>query len=295
MAPMDGTMIRSMTGYARSEAQGPWGRLSWEMRGVNHRYLDLQFKLPDDFRALENDFRTQASAHVARGKVECGLRYQREGAAGGSISIDEARLADVRNALDLISQTITAVALPDALRVLSYPGVTREESADTAPLLKAARQLFEQTLKDFTDTRSREGQRLGEFLIERCDALRILAGQVRDRYAQVRGLWWERMRSRARELGVELDPVRLEQELVVALQRLDVEEEVSRLLSHLLEVRATLSRTEPIGRRLDFLMQELNREANTLSSKSQDADMTRYAVEMKVSIEQMREQVQNIE
>lgn len=288
-------MIRSMTGYARSEAQGPWGRLSWEMRGVNHRYLDLQFKLPDDFRSLENEFRAQATTHVARGKVECGLRYQRDGAVGGSIAIDDARLLDVRAALDHISQTITAVALPDALRVLAYPGVTRDESLDTAPMLKAARVLFEQTLKDFTDTRAREGQRLLEFLTERCDALQNLAGQVRDRYAQVRGLWWERMRSRARELGVELDPARFEQELVIALQRLDVEEEISRLLSHLLEVRATLDRPEPIGRRLDFLMQELNREANTLSSKSQDAEVTRYAVEMKVGIEQMREQVQNIE
>ncbi|MDB5970343.1 MAG: hypothetical protein JWQ90_2793 [Hydrocarboniphaga sp.] len=288
-------MIRSMTGYARSESQGPWGRLSWEMRGVNHRYLDLQFKLPDDFRSLENEFRNQATAHVARGKVECGLRYQREAAAGGSISIDETRLLDVRAALGLISQTLTAVALPDALKVLSYPGVTREESLDTAPMLKAARVLFDETLKDFTDTRTREGQRLGEFLVERCDALQVLAAHVRDRYAQVRGLWWERMRGRARELGVEVDPLRLEQELVIVLQRLDVEEEISRLLSHLLEVRATLDRPEPVGRRLDFLMQELNREANTLSSKSQDAEMTRHAVEMKVSIEQMREQVQNIE
>lgn len=288
-------MIRSMTGYARSESQGPWGRLSWEMRGVNHRYLDLQFKLPDDFRSLENEFRNQATAHVARGKVECGLRYQREGSTGGSISVDEARLLDVRNALDLISQTLTAVALPDALRVLSYPGVTREETPDTAPMLKAARMLFEQTLQDFTDTRTREGRRLGEFLLERCDALQTLAGQVRERYAAVRSQWWERMRARAHELGVELDPARFEQELVLALQRLDVEEEISRLLSHLLEVRATLERPEPVGRRLDFLMQELNREANTLSSKSQDAEMTRYAVEMKVGIEQMREQVQNIE
>jgi uncharacterized protein (TIGR00255 family) len=288
-------MIRSMTGYARSESQAPWGRLSWEMRGVNHRYLDLQFKLPDDFRSLENEFRNQATVHVARGKVECGLRYQREGSTGGSITVDEARLLDVRNALDLISQTLTAVALPDALRVLSYPGVTCEETPDTAPILSAARTLFEQTLQDFTDTRTREGRRLCEFLLERCDGLQGLAGQVRERYATVRGQWWERMRSRAHELGVELDPARFEQELVVALQRLDIEEEISRLLSHLQEVRATLDRPEPVGRRLDFLMQELNREANTLSSKSQDAEMTRYAVELKVGIEQMREQVQNIE
>jgi uncharacterized protein (TIGR00255 family) len=288
-------MIRSMTGYARAEVQGPWGRLSWELRSVNHRYLDLQLKLPEDFRALENDLRAQAGAHLARGKVECNLRHVREASTAATLEIDEHRLEQVRLAIDRVASTLTGTALPDPLRVLAYPGVVREESQNPAPLLAAARSLFEQALREFADNRGREGQRLAQFLVERCSTLQQLALQVRERHAAVRGQWLERLRSRARDLGVELDPGRLEQELVLALQRLDVEEELSRLVSHLIEVRDALKRDEAVGRRLDFLMQELNREANTLSSKSQDAEMTRQAVEMKVLIEQMREQVQNIE
>lgn len=288
-------MMRSMTGYARAEAQGPWGRLSWELRGVNHRYLDLQFKLPDEFRGLENEFRTLALNHLARGKVECGLRLTRDNTTNAALEIDDERLAQVSAALDRITQALTATALPDPLRVLSYPGVTRETPQDPAPLMQAARKLFKQALDEFADTKSREGERLAQFIAERCDAIETLATQVRERYAVVRTQWLDKLRQKARDLQVELDPARVEQELVLALQRLDVEEELSRLASHLVEVRAALSRQEPIGRRLDFLMQELNREANTLSSKSQDAEMTRCAVDMKVAIEQMREQVQNIE
>jgi len=288
-------MIRSMTGYARVDTQGPWGRLSWEIRGVNHRYLDLQFKLPDDVRPLENEFRAQASTHLARGKVECGLRYQPAGSGMGQIEIDLDRLAALKSALDLISQQLTAVALPDALKVLSYPGVTRDLPADASALNRAVRDLFDRALAEFTDMRSREGERLAQLLTDRCALIDDLIAKVRARYAVVRAQWWDRLRSKAADLNVELDPGRFEQELVVALQRLDVDEELSRLLSHLVEVRAALTRSEPVGRRLDFLMQELNREANTLSSKSQDAEMTQHAVEMKVLIEQMREQVQNLE
>lgn len=288
-------MIRSMTGYARVDAQGPWGRFSWEIRGVNHRYLDLQIKLPDDFRVLENDLRGPAAAALTRGKIECGMRHQRDASSGISLEINEVRLEQVRVAIDHISQSLTAVALPDALRVLSYPGVVRDEPQDPAPMLKAARELFDRALAEFVDMREREGKRMESFLLDRCDLLNGLALQVRSRYEQVKVQYMDRLRQRARDLGVELDPARLEQELVLVLQRLDVEEEISRLLSHLVEVRASIKRAEPVGRRLDFLMQELNREANTLSSKSQDAEMTRDAVEMKVAIEQMREQVQNVE
>jgi uncharacterized protein (TIGR00255 family) len=288
-------MIRSMTGYARAETQAPWGRMSWEIRGVNHRYLDLQFKLPDDIRAIENELRTDLAVHCARGKIECGLRFVRDGTGAGSLELDLKRLAEVQFALDQIAQTLTATALPDPLRVLSYPGVTRETPQDMGPILAAARELFQCALTDFTDGRSREGERLAQFIAERCDAVESLSAQVRERYGVVRAQWLDRLRQRAAELNVELDPVRMEQELVVALQRLDVDEELSRLSSHLVEVRSALKRKEPVGRRLDFLMQELNREANTLSSKSQDAEMTRCAVDMKVAIEQMREQVQNIE
>jgi uncharacterized protein (TIGR00255 family) len=288
-------MIRSMTGYARAESATPSGRISWEMRSVNHRYLDLQFKLPEEFRLLENELRTQAAAHIARGKVECGLRYQRESAPADSLQLDLPRLAGLRQALDTVTAELGATAVPDPLRVLGFPGVLRQEQADFTPLLTQARELFGQVLQDFTDTRAREGERLAGFLRERCETLTQLVAQVRTRGPQVRDQWADRLRGRCAELGVEVEPARLAQEVALAAQRLDVEEEMSHLASHIEEVAQSLRRGESVGRRLDFLMQELNREANTLSSKSQDAEMTRCGVEMKVLIEQMREQVQNIE
>lgn len=288
-------MIRSMTGYARVEAQAPWGRISWELRSVNHRYLDLQLKLPEEFRAVENEWRTQASAHISRGKVEAGLRYVREGDAADQLELDPSRLVQLRQALDQLAHELGATTVPDPMRMLAFPGVLRQQQADFAPLITEAKKLFERALKDFTETRAREGERLQQFLCERCDGLEVLVKSVRERYPQVRQQWLEKLHARCAELGVEVEPQRLAQEVALAAQRLDVEEEMSRLDSHVQEVRQTLKRGESVGRRLDFLMQELNREANTLSSKSQDAEMTRCGVEMKVMIEQMREQVQNVE
>ena len=288
-------MIRSMTGYARVEAQASWGRISWELRSVNHRYLDLQLKLPEEFRTVENEWRAQASAHISRGKVEAGLRYVREGVGADLLEIDTQRLAQLRESLDKLAFELGATTAPDPLRVLGFPGVLRQQQADFAPLIAEAKKLFERALKDFTETRAREGKSLEQFLRERCDTLETLIKTVRERYPKVREQWLEKLRARCSELGVEVDPQRLAQEVALASQRLDVEEEMSRLASHVQEVRQTLERGESVGRRLDFLMQELNREANTLSSKSQDAEMTRCGVEMKVLIEQMREQVQNIE
>jgi uncharacterized protein (TIGR00255 family) len=288
-------MIRSMTGYARVETQAPWGRLSWELRSVNHRYLDLQLKMPDEFRAIENELRALAAARLSRGKVECGLRYTREAGAAGGLDVDPARLREVKAAMALVARETGATAVPDPLRVLSFPGVVRQGEADFAPLVAEARRLFESALEDFSRTRGREGERLGAFLDERLTAMAKLVAEVRARYPQVRDQWLARLRQRCLDLGVDVDPQRLAQEVAMASQRLDVEEELARLDSHFVEVRTSLQRGESVGRRLDFLMQELNREANTLSSKSQDAEMTRCAVEMKVIIEQMREQVQNIE
>lgn len=288
-------MIRSMTGYARVESQGDWGRLSWELRSVNHRYLDLQFKLPEEFRAIEPELRAVAASYVARGKVECTLRYQREVSADETIELDTNRIAQLSSAMDEVGRILGATSAPEPMRVLGYPGVVREQRSDFAPLIAEARSSFAAALTRFGSEREREGARLGEFVAERCDLLEQLVGQVRQRYPEVRDQWMLRLRQKCADLGVEVEPQRLAQELALAAQRLDVEEEMSRLESHLAEVRQALGRKEPIGRRLDFLMQELNRESNTTSSKSQDADMTRCAVEMKVIIEQMREQVQNIE
>jgi len=288
-------MIRSMTGYARAEVQKPWGRLSWELRSVNHRYLDLQLKMPEEFRAIENELRVLAGARLGRGKVECGLRYAREAQADERLQLDLGRLRQLREAMDVVGHECGPLTATDPVRLLSFPGVLRQEQADFAPMLAEARALFERALEDFTATRGREGERLGQFLTERTVALAELVAKVRERHPLVRDQWLHKLKARCAELGVEIEPQRLAQEMALAATRLDVEEEMSRLLSHLEEVKQACARGESVGRRLDFLMQELNREANTLSSKSQDAEITRCAVEMKVIIEQMREQVQNIE
>lgn len=288
-------MIRSMTGYARAEQQGPWGRLSWELRSVNHRYLDLQIKLPDEFRVLEPELRLLAGGKIGRGKVEVGLRFNRDTAVTAAPEPDRARLRELRAALAVVSEELGPLAQPEPMRVLAWPGVIRQDAGEVAPPLAEATALFQKALADFADTRAREGERTAAFLRERLDAMAVLVEKVRARGPQVRDAWLERLRARIADLGVEVDPQRLAQEVALAAQRADVDEEMARLFSHFTEVRDTLARDEAVGRRLDFLMQELNREANTLSSKSQDAEMTRCAVEMKVIIEQMREQVQNIE
>jgi uncharacterized protein (TIGR00255 family) len=288
-------MIRSMTGYARAEAQGPWGRLAWELRSVNHRYLDLSVRLPDELRAVEAEARQRLGARLSRGKVEAGLRYSREGAQAAPVALDEPQLRQLQQALEAVRRSGIAVGAADPVRVLAWPGVVRAESADLAPVLAAALELLDRAIADFSATREREGARTAGYLAERCAMIESHVAQVRARWPQARGQWLDKLRARCRELGVDVEPARLEQEVVLAAQRLDVDEELSRLGAHLAEVRKALAREDAVGRRLDFLMQELNREANTLSSKSQDAELTRHAVEIKVVIEQLREQVQNVE
>ncbi len=287
-------MIRSMTGFARVEQQAAWGRLVWELRAVNHRYLDLQLRLPEEFRVLENGLRQRGMKALARGKVEAALKYQFERGGAAPMTVDAGRLRELAGVLGDVAET-TETSMPSALEVLSWPGVLRENPPDLEPLIAAAGTLFDAALKDFNQTREREGSKLQDFLEARITTMEVLVEQVRERAPQARDAWLQRMRDRCSDLGVEVEPARLAQEVVLASQRLDIDEELSRLAAHLVEVRAVLRRKEAVGRRLDFLMQELNREANTLSSKSQDEEMTRYAVDMKVLIEQMREQVQNIE
>src|SRR5690242_1951988 len=206
-------MIRSMTGFARAESQTPLGRLAWELRAVNHRYLDLQFKLPDDFRAIENDLRAAVAAKVARGKIECSLRHTREGETQNNLTVDTARLSQLKAALEVVQVKLKANAEPDPLRVLAFPGIVQQAGLDFAPLHAAATKLFEQAVSDFTSMREREGARLGQFMLERCDGLEKLIGVVRKRYPQVRDQWVEKLRSRCKELGVDVEPSRLAQEV----------------------------------------------------------------------------------
>lgn len=289
-------MIASMTGFARRETSGPWGSLICELRSVNHRFLESSLRLPEELRSLDPEIRQQFGRGLKRGKVDCTFTYRRTDSAARALDLDrealEQLLGRAREVAALAGSTPVNI---DALEALRWPGVIRDTDTGTQELLVAARALAAATVDDLVQARAREGARLGELIEQRCAGLSTLVAQVRVRLPEVRTKTRSRLDERLVELKAEVDQERLEQELALLLQRLDVDEELDRLGAHVEEIRRIIAGSEPAGRRLDFLMQELNREANTLSSKSQDLETTRAAVDMKVLIEQLREQVQNIE
>jgi len=288
-------MIASMTGFARRETSGSWGTLVCELRSVNHRFLEAGFRLPDELRAAEGELRARLARQLRRGKVDCTLSYRRPQGAGGALEIDGEALERLRAALQVVSGALRDANV-NALDVLRWPGVLREDGVGGEQLLAVAYAVFGATLEDLVAARAREGARLRELLEQRCAALEALTADVRARLPEVQVRVRARLDERLAELNAQVDQERLAQEVALLLQRLDVDEELERLAGHVGEVRRVIAAAgEPAGRRLDFLMQELNREANTLSSKSQDLETTRAAVDMKVLIEQMREQVQNAE
>ena len=287
-------MIASMTGFARREVAGSWGTLTCELRSVNHRYLEPGFRLPEELRPLESDLRQLLSKGLKRGKIDCTMHLRGAQGAERELRIDPAALARVAAAVSQVSREIPGASV-DAVEVLRWPGVVETTAPDAEALLGAARTLFQQTLDDLGAMRQREGKRLGELIEQRCAGLGTLVGQVRTRLPEIQARVRTRLHERVAELLASVDRDRIEQELVLQLQRLDVAEELDRLTGHIEETRRVMGGGEAAGRRLDFLMQELNREANTLASKSQDLDTTRITVDMKVLIEQMREQVQNVE
>jgi uncharacterized protein (TIGR00255 family) len=287
-------MIASMTGFARRELAGSWGTLTCELRSVNHRYLEPGFRLPEELRPLESDLRQLLGKNFKRGKIDCTMHLRGAQAAERELRIDATALGRVATAIGQVSRALPGATI-DAVEVLRWPGVVETASADSEALLGAGRALFQQTLDELGAMRLREGQRLGELLEQRCAGLGMLVTQVRGRLPEIQVRMRARLNERISELLAAVDRERIEQEVVMQLQRLDVAEELDRLTGHIEETRRVMSATEAAGRRLDFLMQELNREANTLASKSQDLDTTRITVDMKVLIEQMREQVQNVE
>jgi len=290
-------MTASMTAFARRETSTPWGSLVWELRAVNHRYLELSFKLPDELRAIEPVARELIGKRLGRGKVDGHLRLvAREGV---DVVLDEAlvgRLAGLaRKTQELAAAaggTVTPWRMVDLLR---WPGVFKSAAVDPEALQKAALTLLAEVLDEFGATRAREGGQLAAILRQRLDAMDEIAARVRALLPEVRQNFRERLLDRLKDVREELEPARLEQELLLFAQKTDVDEELDRLTMHINEVRRVLDDKGQIGRRLDFLMQELNREANTLGSKSADVRVTNAAVDLKVLIEQMREQVQNIE
>lgn len=287
-------MVHSMTAFARVERATANGTLSWELRSVNHRYLEPHLRLPESFRDLEGGVRDALRQGLSRGKVECTLRYTEE-TAGKALQVDRERAAQLVAAAESVASLIKSPAPLNPLEVLAWPGVLVADAADPQALNSAALALFNDALNELKAGRGREGAELAKLLNERLDSIGEEVATLRELVPQMLAGQRQRILDRTAEMHAELDPQRLEQELVLLAQKSDVAEELDRLVTHVSEVRRVLKAGGQAGRRLDFLMQELNREANTLGSKAFDTRSTQTAVNLKVLIEQMREQVQNIE
>ena len=288
-------MLHSMTGFARESSETALGTLTWEIRAVNHRYLDVQFKLPDDLRPKEQVFRQQASSALGRGKVECALYFRRAFNEDAELQVDTDLVELIGRRISDLTAKLPNVSAVNPIEILRWPGVVKQTDIDVEPLFDEATTLLDKALAAIGEMRASEGARIAEMLAKRCADIDSLARSVRERMPAVLDAVRVKQQERIDALDVEADPARLEVELALLATKLDVDEELDRLESHLVEIADAIDAGKPVGRRLDFLMQELNREANTLGSKSADAETTRAAVELKVLIEQMREQIQNVE
>ena len=287
-------MVQSMTAFARVEQNGAYGTLSWELRSVNHRYLEPHLRLPDTLREVEGTVREALRNGLSRGKVECTLKLT-ESSNEPSLHINQERAQQLIQAAEQVSQLISQPAALNPLEVLAWPGVLSTQSVDRQAINSAAIELFRSALNELKESRGREGTDLARLISERLEAIQMEVVVLRELVPLMLELQGQKILSRCQEMEVALDPQRLEQELVILAQKSDVAEELDRLATHITEVHRVLKAGGAIGRRLDFLMQELNREANTLGSKAIDTRSTQAAVNIKVLIEQMREQMQNIE
>ncbi len=288
-------MTHSMTAFARQSATYPWGTLVWEIRSVNHRYLEPSFKLPDALRGLEGELRERLRGRLSRGKVECTLRTQLLQEHGAALAIDDELLGQLLACAQQVQTRIPQAAALNPLDVLAWPGVLKTEQQDEEAIVTSANILFDATLAQLLEHRAREGGELRRYIETQLEEVATIVDTVRTQMPAIVDALRQRLRDRLAELRADVDNDRIEQEMVMLAQKSDVAEELDRLQTHIKEVRRALQQSEPCGRRLDFLMQEFNREANTLSSKSQVSDTTLNAVRLKVLIEQMREQIQNIE
>jgi uncharacterized protein (TIGR00255 family) len=284
-----------MTGFAHESLKvGIGTTLTWEIRTLNHRYLDVQFKLPNAFSSKEPDFRKQLSKKIKRGKVECSLHYQKTVDKKTDIQIDNS-LVEILNARIAELPKEVSLAPISPIELLKWPGVIKRSEFDAEPLYKEADSLFSNALDSVTKMRLNEGMRITEILCTKCDEIEQIINMVRKRMPKVLGMSLEKQKNRLKKLNIEADPLRLEMELALISQKIDIDEEIDRIKSHVVEIQDTIQNKSNIGRRLDFLMQELNREANTLGSKSADTKTTQASINLKVIIEKMREQIQNVE
>jgi uncharacterized protein (TIGR00255 family) len=284
-----------MTGFARTDGQASWGDVSCEIRSVNHRYLEPSIRLPESLRSLEPIVREQLRKQLQRGKVDVSFHVSLNKDAPEAMSINTDVLKTLLSAAEQIKQLHNDTAPIDALRLLQFPGVIQQATIDADLIQALAKSLLEQALESLLKHRAREGQELQNLIDARLNEISVLVVQVRKKMPAILAAQKDKLKLRLDELKTELDANRLEQEMTILANKADVAEELDRLDTHLIEVRHILGQQGAIGRRLDFMMQELNREANTLSSKSLTSDTTQIAVSLKVLIEQMREQIQNIE
>jgi uncharacterized protein (TIGR00255 family) len=288
-------MPHSMTGFSTAEARVGSFRLVWEIRSVNHRFLELGFRLPDDLRAVEPDCRELVAGALKRGKVDCTLKIGADDRAEIADTIVAGALERLRSLEEDVRRVFPEARPLTAQEVLRWPGVLEEPAQNIEELGEAVKDCLGAALRSLTEARGREGERIAEMLEKRNAGITALIAGIGPQLAGVQVRYRERLRERLQRLDVQADPDRLEQEIALIAQRADVAEEIDRIASHVAEVQGILRRNEPVGRRLDFVIQELNREANTFASKVQEEALTRVAVELKVLIEQMREQVQNLE
>ncbi len=292
-------MIRSMTAFARVEDSNETGSLTWELRSVNHRYLEPGLRLPEEFRQLEPEIRKLTAQYLTRGKVDIGLRYRIDPAQQGDINLNEALVRQLREVEQQVLNIVHEGSKLSVSDILGWPGVISDRERDMTSFHALALKSFEAALAQLVTGRETEGAALDEMIRDRCRQISAIVAELREHrpamIAALREKWETALDEKLPQWREAASESRLEQELVMLAQKLDVAEELDRLDTHVAEVQNVLDRDESVGRRLDFLMQELNREANTLGSKSQDSATTQLAVDLKVLIEQMREQVQNIE
>ena len=287
-------MIRSMTAYARREIKGNWGSAAWELRSVNQRYLETYIRLPEQFRSLEPVVRERLRTRLTRGKIECNLRFELDPSAQSSMILNEKLAKQLVEAANWVKMQSDEGEIKP-LEVLRWPGVMSAAEQDLDVISTELMAALESAIDDFIDAREREGNALKAMIEQRLEGVSAEVAKVRQQMPEI--LQWQRERlvSKLEDAQVQLENNRLEQELVLMAQRVDVAEELDRLEAHVKETYVILKKKEAVGRRLDFMMQEFNRESNTLASKSINADVTASAIELKVLIEQMREQIQNIE
>ena len=287
-------MIYSMTAFARLEVKKDWGDAVWEIRSVNQRYLENFFRLPEQFRGLENTLREKLRQSLTRGKIECSLRIETKKQTNAELNLNKELANQVIQSLQWIKAQAGEgeINLTDVLR---YPGVVEAQEQDLDAISQDLLTAFDDLLTDFIAMRGREGEKLNDIIQQRLDAIAVEADKVRSQMPAVLQWQRERLLQRFEDAQINLDPQRVEQEMILLAQRVDVVEELDRLQMHVKETTNILKKGGAVGRKLDFMMQELNRESNTLASKSINADITASAVELKVLIEQMREQIQNLE